>query len=464
VLTAFHRETGRLHPSVQRQIEGRRINQTPKSTPHQPYSVGEWHRLSQALEKTIADAQDRHRRAMDAAGHGRDPRSNAPTYDNLAWLMTRMGPVCCLELRDEHRLNVPRELHTQVLVDLFPTSLTAYAYVTTFAMRTGIVPDGVDSMTIDSLQRTSKTGMIVDYHKGRSGPESLNAPRDAVRLLDQWVDHSALLREHAGPKADRLWLHVGDKAISKISIYSAPRRQDVRRRWADAAGIIADDGTPLTVQGGRVRTTYHQMRDRSAWTGRTTIDPNHSARIEGDHYLSTHTQSQRDAVDGIIEQAQQEVLLKREPAIIHDGDDAARFAQRFPELVKDAQLDREAVAQLLAGEQDVFVAACGNPMSSPYAPTGVLCPARPWVCLLCPLAAFSPRHLPNLLRLKHYFTEQARSMTTTEFMSVFGPYLLRLSDEILPRFPDEMVNAIADRISAKESPHELPLTVEELPQ
>lgn len=71
----------------------------------------------------------------------------------------------------------------------------------------------------------------------------------------------------------------------------------------ESSGVLGDDGQPLPVQGGRVRATYHHRRDRTTWTGRTTIDPNHSARVEGDHHLSSHTPAQLDALEGVIEQA-----------------------------------------------------------------------------------------------------------------------------------------------------------------
>lgn len=97
-------------------------------------------------------------------------------------------------------------------------------------------------------------------------------------------------------------------------------------------------------------------------------------------------------------------------------------------------MNEEGIQALLSGEQDVFVAACASPLVSPHAPAGTLCPARPWVCLLCPLAAFAPRHLPNLLRLKDYFARQATHMSSGQFFQVFGPYSIRLDEDILPRF------------------------------
>ncbi len=63
-------------------------------------------------------------------------------------------------------------------------------------------------------------------------------------------------------------------------------------------------------------------------------------------------------------------------------------------------MDDTAIAELTGGTRDVFAAARADPLSGLHGPPGKPCPARPWVCLLCPLAVFTPRHAANLLRLK----------------------------------------------------------------
>lgn len=68
-------------------------------------------------------------------------------------------------------------------------------------------------------------------------------------------------------------------------------------------GLVGDDGKPLRIHKHRIRTTFEHRRDKSAWTGRTTIDPNHSARVEGDYYLSQLTPAQQDALEAVIEDA-----------------------------------------------------------------------------------------------------------------------------------------------------------------
>jgi len=397
----------------------------------------------------MSAAHAAHRRARDAAERGGDPGLHGLSDDNFAWLVRRLGPLPSADiiatLPGGTTPPDPEKL-AELGRAIYPDAHTALAYRVSFAMRSGIVPDGIDSLRVADITRTGTGTVLLSYVKGRTGAEALNLPAEAVRILDAWLDLSAALRAHAGGLAERLWIyslpdgcHYAARRVFALRRPSAERR----RAWARAAGLVGDDGDVFVLHGGRVRATYQHRRDRSAWTGRTTIDPNHSARVEGDHYLSSHTPAQMDAIEGIIEQAQTDIRRKAEPPVVTTSEDAAEFAEQFPRLVQKAGLDAESVAALLGGAQDVFVAACASPMNSPYAPVGTLCPARPWVCLLCPLAAFTPRHLPNLLRLKEYFSRQAEQMTLAQFIAVFGPYAARLDDDIFPRFPTAAIHEAA---------------------
>ena len=353
ILRGYATAGGDVHPGVLRHLEGRRINAIKPSRPNRPYSETEWQALSAACTGMISAA-----RLADldaAAAGGSADRSVAD----------RAGP---------------------------PDVNTALAYLTLFAMHTGIVPDGIDRLTTSDITRTSPTSILLSYNKGRTGRETLNLPRGAVRLLDRWLNCSAGLRARTADLADQLWIF----SAADGRVLAGPRTQSRRRRWAEMAGLLGEDGRPFALHGGRIRATYHHhRRDRSAWTGRTTIDPNHSAQVEGDHYLHSHTPAQLDALEAIIEQAQTDLRRKAEPPVVLTGAQTAEFAAGFPRLVEQAGLDAVAVHALLAGEQDVFVAACAAPLNSPHAPAGTLCPARPWVCLLCPLAEL-PLHLEEL--------------------------------------------------------------------
>src|ERR1700754_3549132 len=122
-------------------------------------------------------------------------------------------------------------------------------------------------------------------------------------------------------------------------------------------------------------------------------------------------------------------------------------------------LDDAAIAALVGGQRDVFTAACADQLAGLHGPAGSPCPARPWVCLLCPLAVFAPRHAPNLLRLKAFFARQFRQMPVSHFMAVFGAYAHRLDADILPRFSPAVLAAAVIEVGDRDD--ELPLRPEE---
>ena len=249
---------------------------------------------------------------------------------------------------------------------------------------------------------------------------------------------------------DRLWLYYSHVGRSRWQ--TAPD-VSTQQAWARQRG--------LSVDRRRIRTTFLSLRDRSRWHGssRSAIDPNHTPAVEGDHYLTAATPAQRSALDTIIEDAQRDLLARAHPPAVLSDEDAAELAAAYPGLVKGLNLDDAAIAGLLSGEQDVFTAACADPLSGLHGPPGKPCPARPWVCLLCPLAVFTPRHAANLLRLKAFFARQWHQMPSAQFLVVFGPYSTRIT-QILERYPAPLIAAAAAE-AGDAADRQIPLRPEE---
>jgi hypothetical protein len=294
----------------------------------------------------------------------------------------------------------------------------------------------------------------------------------SVRLLEQWLDHSSLTRSTA-PAESRveLWTRYANGRYGQLmsaEISSGQVAEWVQRDLPALLGVdvalVADDGTPLRVNRRRIRTTFESLRDRKSWFGssRATVDPNHTPAIEGDNYLTATTPAQQDAVDTIIENAQADVLRKAQPPIVLTTQETAEFVQRFPDAIRAMRLSDETITALVTTVgQDVFVAACADPMSGLHGPVGKPCPARPWVCLLCPLAIFTPRHAVNLLRMQAFFARQWQQLPSTQFMATFGPYAQRI-DDILTAFRDRDPALLARAVrDVADTDTELPLLPEE---
>ncbi|MFE5847851.1 hypothetical protein ACFQ7N_40140 [Streptomyces niveus] len=471
MLTVFDEHVQVLRPEVRELVRGRAFNRTVARAPLAPYGEREWQHLQEACRAVVQESYTAHQRALAAAEDGQDPRDGGWTEPNVHWQLVHRGPTTAAEIGTELGWSTPwvcEKVPTLrwATTALFPDVSTTLAYRLLFATYTGIVPDGVDDLSVEGLDWAGDEVVLLDYLKGRTAKESTTLNRRGVRLLEQWLQHSALSRSHAPREyCDALWLrHVpgsvgGPWHKSPISTYPV-------RAWMVKHQVSSDDGKPLKIHESRIRTTYQSLRDRRSWFGstRATVDPNHMPRVEGDHYLTVTTQAQKDAVETIIEAAQGDLLRKSRPPLILTDDQIADVAEEFPGQVAGLGLDDAALSELLGGERDVFVAACADPLSGLHGPAGKPCPARPWVCMLCPLAIFTPRHVPNLLRMKAFFSRQWRQTPAAQFMAVFGPYTQRV-DEVLDVFRAHDAQLVLRAAGAvADTDNELPLLPEERTQ
>ncbi|MFE5200539.1 hypothetical protein ACFQ93_43830 [Streptomyces sp. NPDC056601] len=433
------------------------------------YTETEWKRLAEVCEEAVADSYRLFRRSLTESQHGRHWREGGLSRENIQWTLRHDGPHHPGLGRNQ--IGVRR--YQQELLPLypggaagavgalFPLAETVFSYQLLFGIRTGIVPDGISDLGLEDIDWAGDATVLLDYVKGRTAAESMVLSRPAVRLLEQWLEHSALARRFM--PADfkgRLWSRFCVTGPHRWS--SEPLDPYTRDVWIRGHGLVDKAGKPWQIHVHRIRTTFEASRDRRLWTGssRATIDPNHAPQVEGDHYLAGQSPAQKAATETVIEGAQQDLLRRAEPQVIKDGGDAAAVAAAFPGLVAGLGLDEGALAELIGGERDVFAAGCGDQLSGLHGPKGKPCPARPWVCLLCPLALFAPRHTPNLMRLRAYFGRQWQQMPSHAFMATLGPYAQRLDDLLTSTyFPESVLRQAAAEVSGTDD--ELPLRPEE---
>jgi hypothetical protein len=455
MLSGFDAAGGGLAVPVRELATGRFFASAPVSAALVPYTAAEWETLHRVCRHAVEEAFGAHRQMREAARCGEDPRIAGWTTPNTAWLLAEHGPRTAEQIGEaigRPAWWVQRHIGVQpACTTLFPDVSVVIAYRLLLGIYTGIVPDGIADLGAGDIDWAGDATVLLSYVKGRTGPESLTLPRKAVRLLEQWLDHSALARRHAPSGVrDCLWLHhyyFASPQAGPGQWWKTGVSNSTQRKWAARAGAPA-------VSRRRIRTTYLSSRDRRNWHGspRSLIDPNHTPAVEGDNYLTAATPAQADAVETIIAEAQHDMLRRAEPPKVLSGEQAAGLAAQFPHLLARVGAGHDA-----AGAQDVFAAACADPMSGLHGPAGKPCPARPWVCLLCPLAIFTPRHVPNLLALKAFFARQWQQMPAPQFMAVFGPYATRI-DDVLSRYPARLVTA-AGTVAGHDG--QLPLRPEE---
>jgi hypothetical protein len=461
-LAAFARNGGTVDPRVAELVAGRNFNPLSFRRPLPPYREAEWERLAAACSEAASTSFAAHKDALAAAARGAHPGGAGWSRENLAWLLARTGPVGAARFGElagcTYHAVLEQGGYHEVSADLFPPMDVVISYRLLFGVHSGIVPDGIDDLATSDIDWAGDASVLLSYVKRRTAAESLNLPRRAVRLLEQWLAHSALLRGLAAPgDRERLWL--GTFRPGGRSLITGINRTAIQR-WAQHHNVTGDDGGTLKIHRSRIRTTHLSLRDKSAWAGRgrATIDPNHSPEVEGDHYLTAVTPAQQQAVEVIVADAQHDLIRRTHPPAVLTSDDAASLARGYPQLVAGLGLDDTVLAELVGGERDVFTAACADQLSGLHGPKGQPCPARPWVCLLCPLAIFAPRHAVSLLRLKAFFSRQWQQMPAAHFMAVFGPYSQRVG-QVLDRYDPAVLERAARHVTGNDS--EIPLRPEE---
>jgi len=454
MLAGYDTATGALDPGVRALVNGWRYSPWPSDNPLVPYDQQQWGQLRDTCRRIADDALAAHRRALAAAAAGQDPGRAGWSGDNLRWLLVHRGPLSTVQVAAHLDVSpawvAKRGGIRTALTDLFPDAGIVIACRVLLGSYCGVVPDGIADLGIDDIDWAGDAAVLLGYVKGRSAAESVTLPRRAVRLLEQWLEHSALARRYAPTElTGDLWLHCGHRSDTRWRTTINP---ETHRAWGKKNGIEVDRR--------RIRTTFLSLRDRRSWHGspRSLIDPNHSARVEADHYLTAATPAQQDAVQTIIEQAQGDMVRRAQPPVVVTAGQLADLAAGLPAAIAALGLDEAAAAEIVSGGQDVFTAACTDPLSGLHGPLGKPCPARPWVCLLCPLAIFAPRHAGNLLRLKGWLSRQWRQLPAGQFMATFGPYAARI-DEVLQHYPAPVLAAAAATI--REDDRALQLRPEE---
>lgn len=467
LLRGFDSETGQLAPALRRHLTSRQIHTRPATEPYKPYTRAEWERLEKACEEMVAESWLAHKRAIELAHQAMDQTNcTALTVEQLvARHLLVTGPATALSVQQEFKSRgvvVPGSTVVTIRRALFGDIEGQIAYRLLFGMLTGVVSDGIDGLKLEDISWTSAHVAVIRYVKGRTGPEGLTLSKKASRLLQQWLTHSEPLRRHCTTeRRAAVWIVSGTKAqadrVAGLAA-SALHSGKITKKYR----LKDDDGADLQIHRGRLRATYISLLASRKWTGRTTIDPNHTAGIEGRHYLASIDQTHELLLAQVVEEAQADMLRKGFPSNVLTDEDLAQAAHILTESVTAHLSSESALQTFLSGEQDVFLASCANQLASPFGVKGKACAARVWVCLLCPLAVFLPRHAANLLELKAFFARQSLQLPVREFMSIYGPYAVRLDQEILPRFNPKVLEAAS--LVVTDQDRSLPLRPEEATQ
>jgi hypothetical protein len=206
MVAALDAETGVLQPDVRELVAGRHFNPQRRrdKRPSVPYTESEWQRLQQVCRAIIRASFAEHRAAVAAAGRGGDPTVHGWSFESVCWLLRERGPVTWTALNRQYGPAAGTaciELLPKASVALFVDTTVALAYRLLLGTYIGVVPDGIEALGVDDLDWAGNAAILLGYLKGRTTTESVTLNRRSVRLMEQWLEHSAPTRAAAPTEA-----------------------------------------------------------------------------------------------------------------------------------------------------------------------------------------------------------------------------------------------------------------------
>ncbi|MFD4242796.1 hypothetical protein ACFWP3_14515 [Streptomyces sp. NPDC058525] len=125
--------------------------------------------------------------------------------------------------------------------------------------------------------------------------------------------------------------------------------------------------------------------------------------------------------------------------------------------------------QLRAGQLDMGVSSCRDPLDSPYGRPGQLCPVAPTRCLECRNAFVLPSNLPQLLLFSAHLDQLQLRLSPQHFHALWGQSRVNVTEAIAARTDAEITLArqqVADQGLTRSfpSPHTWSSTHDQAPR
>jgi hypothetical protein len=457
---------GRLDISVRRFLDGPWLSGPRRSEPVPPYSKNEEGRLREACQAWIVAVEQRVAEARaEAATGGAYTSATAGSRAHLLWTLDQEGPLSLEQVGGRlgrsmyyyHSMQDPPRPNTAARA-LWPTAVDLVAYRTLLGLETGIVPEGVVNLRVRDFQRVSGREVIIGWEKQRGGGRESDRFGGAGewspgKIFERAVEITAGPRKFAA-RDDKafLWLAVDP---GRCRMYRVGRATEAVAKWLESTGLDTSEA-PFQLDGRRLRKTfYRRLDERFGGAIPSVAGINQSERVAAEHYLSATQPT--EFLEAVVEAAYADALRRVADAprpTVLTADEVERLRGDEARAAAELGVAPSEAKPLLTGERDVFACSCKDFYHSPYGEAGAACPAPVWTCLFCSLAVITPAKLPTLLRLCDHIDAQRGQMPADEWTTIYGATWHQLHANILPRYPEAVIEAA--RVKADAAPLYLP--------
>lgn len=315
------------------------------------------------------------------------------------------------------------------------TTIDLAAFLVLLSLETGMEMECLIRLKADCLRNATKGYVEIEYHKRRArGSEwkrlrvrdgSSATPGGLVRMAVALTERA---RRHAG--SDRLWVLW---TIDGLRPASEEGGQGIAA-FVERYQLVDDDGAPLQLRLSRLRKTHKAEWYRHTNGQLEQFAVGHSIGVAARHYADIPA----------LRHVHEQTLA----AAFHDALDAAlkpRIAASGREDIVVRQQDVPPATE----EQDVWLARCGSFYESPFGEAGKPCPTPFWGCLECENAVITERKLPALIAFQSFMADQRAALNAEEWSIKFGRPWHRITNQILPAFAPQIVEAARANIAAE---------------
>lgn len=384
------------------------------------------HRATKTVEAVISE-------------HGRIGHEH-PAFRSLYFIRMRRGLPISTLIEDLH---APHHLLARDLPPL----------LVLLSLETGLELECCKALTVDCLRNPSAGTIEVTYLKRRAhGAEhkslrvrdgGIGTPGGLIRRL---IEATAMARRHC--PSDSLWVYLRHGRLRS----GIDHWQEVTDVWTRRHAIVDDDGQPLRLRLSRLRKTHKALWYRKTEGHMARFAVGHTVEVAARHYADIpslrplHEAAVADAFEEAVAAAQAPVLLSPE----QEADWRAA-----PEHA-DGIVGPDAVAPLLDGDQDVWLASCAGFYASPHGQPGEPCPQPFWGCLDCGNAVITARKLPAILAFLAFIEAEREGLAATDWHAKFGHVHARITRQVLPAFSEMVIAEARATLSLSPSPLYLP--------
>ncbi|MFI1852904.1 hypothetical protein [Streptomyces sp. NPDC020480] len=213
--------------------------------------------------------------------------------------------------------------------------------------------------------------------------------------------------------------------------------------WARGHGLTTDDGEPLKVHLGRVKTAV-EVRTTKAMGGHlpsasrtNTMDVSFAHYLRGDPIIKDWAEQ---VLTSALDDAENQVRAFR-PRVVTPAQ-AQLLAQAPRHSAAAHGTTPETLNQALGGKLDTLASACLDIHHGPF--TDGRCDVSFLTCLRCPNALITDRHLPNLLAVLDALNTARDAMNIDAWVREHGQTWLIITRLVLPQFTAAQIEAAAN--------------------